>query len=246
MTTYKITKYLVGGAVRDKLLGRTTKDYDYTIVVDGASTVEEAWDAMRSWMIELGFTIFLEKPEYMVIRAKFPKGDPLAGETADFVLARKEGPYSDNRHPDWVEVGTLGDDLRRRDFTINALAQDDSGEIIDLFQGQQHLEYGVLVAVGTAMDRLREDPLRAFRAIRFAVTKGMRIEHDLALAMRHADVLKGLKTTSTERIREEMTKAFAFSTLDTLEMLFEFPDYLDIMTERGIWLKPVVEKPKGN
>jgi tRNA nucleotidyltransferase (CCA-adding enzyme) len=226
-------KYLVGGAVRDKLLGLDPHDMDYTCVV-------ESFAAMRDGLVAEGYTIFLEREDFGVIRARKDK------DVADFVLARKEGPYSDNRHPDWVEIGTLEDDLRRRDFTINALAEDSEGNIIDLFGGRQHLEYGMLVAVGKAMDRLREDPLRGFRAIRFAVTKGMRIEHDLALAMRHPDTLAGMKATSSERIREELTKAFAHSTLDTLEMLYEFPEYLDIMSDRGIWLKPVSEKPKGN
>jgi len=233
MTDPYIKSYLVGGAVRDILLGLTPHDMDYTVVAP-------SYAAMKFWLEDQRLTIIHEKEDFGLIKARKD------GDVADFMLARKEGPYSDHRHPDWVNVGSLEDDLRRRDFTINAMARDDDGNIIDMFQGEKHLDAGILVAVGNPLDRLREDPLRAFRAIRFAVTKGMRIEHDLHYAMQNEEVLGWMTATSTERIREEMTKAFAFDTVGTMLLLADYRELLDIMVSRGVWLKPVVEKVKGN
>ncbi|QIG57956.1 tRNA nucleotidyltransferase [Microbacterium phage PauloDiaboli] len=242
-----IKTYLVGGAVRDKLLGLPVKDFDYTVVVGNAKTVPEAWDAMRAHLKAEGFTIFLETPEYFTIRAKFPKDHENAKITADFVLARQEGPYSDGRHPDWVKPGTLADDLRRRDFSVNAMAEDGDGNIIDYYQGRRRLEHRVLEAVGDPRDRMTEDPLRALRAVRFAVTKGFKIEHDLAYAMRTMKVLDSLRNDiSVDRIRDELFRCFEYDTVKTIAFLYDqFPMYLDIMAERGIWLKPTMEKRKS-
>src|SRR6478735_3634586 len=121
-----IQMYLVGGAVRDGLIGKPTKDYDYTVVVDSkfGFSADDAYVFMLDELQARGFKIFLDTPEYFTVRAQFPKGDERrARQTADFVLARKDGPYSDGRRPDWVKVGTLEDDIFRRDFTVNALAE---------------------------------------------------------------------------------------------------------------------------
>ncbi len=99
--------YLVGGSIRDQLLGLKSKDLDYAVE---AGSYEE----MRDYIKENG-KIFLETPEYLTIRAHLKNGEP-----ADFVLCRKDGEYSDGRRPDKVTPGTLYDDLARRDFTVNA------------------------------------------------------------------------------------------------------------------------------
>ncbi|UVG35243.1 tRNA nucleotidyltransferase [Microbacterium phage Cece] len=241
-----IQMYLVGGAVRDELLGLPSKDLDYTVTVDGVGTVEDAWDAMRDHLSSEGFHIFLETPEYQTIRAKFPKGHEHEKITADFVLARKEGPYSDGRRPDWVKPGTLEDDLRRRDFTVNALAKAEDGTIIDLFGGQDDLSRMILRAVGDPKDRLLEDPLRAYRALRFAITKGFKIDYLLRVAMRTVSILDKMESSvAAERIKDELHRAFAHDPTGTILMLAnEYPYLLGIMERKGIWLRPTLEKRK--
>jgi len=241
-----ITSYLVGGAVRDNLLGKPTKDYDYTVVVTDVPTIEWAWTGMRDHLIEEGFEIFLETPEYFTIRARFPKNHPNRKITADFVLARKEGPYSDGRRPDWVKVGTLEDDILRRDFTVNALAETEDGTVIDLTSGIADLADRRLRAVGDPGERLTEDALRAFRAVRFAITKSFTIDDDLAEAMRTVRVLHALETNiSAERIKDELHRCFAFDSVETIRFLVKaFPEYLTIMERKGIWLEPTMKGRK--
>lgn len=245
MTSYHIATYLVGGAVRDELLGIQSKDLDYTVTVDGASTVEEAWNAMRDNLEAEGFTIFLETPKYFTIRAKFPKGHVNAKQTADFVLAREEGPYLDGRRPSWARPGTLVQDLSRRDFTVNSLAKAEDGTIIDLFEGREDLRYRILRAVGDARERMLEDPLRVFRALRFSVTKNFVIHHELDHAMRNVGVLDAVSGVSSDRIRDELHRCFAFNTPATCIMLVQdYPDLLNIIADKGIWFMPTSKDTK--
>lgn len=239
--------YLVGGAVRDELLGVRTKDYDYTVIVPDAPTIEWAWTGMREHLEAEGFKIFLETPEYFTIRAQFPKGHPNARTTADFVLSRKDGPYSDGRRPDWVEPGTLEDDIFRRDFTVNALAKDGDGTIIDLVNGRADLDSRILRAVGDPLERMKEDALRVFRAVRFSVTKGFTIDPSLRSAMKTFSVLDALhENIAAERIKDELHKCFAFHTPDTMRILVtEFPELLGVMYHKGIWVEPTMKTPKG-
>lgn len=240
-----IKMYLVGGAVRDGLLGIQSKDLDYTVTVSGVETVDEAWNAVREHLETQGFTIFLETPEYFTIRAKFPKGHVNAKQTADFVLAREEGPYSDGRRPDWVKPGTLEQDLSRRDFTVNALAKSEDGTIIDLFDGQFHLGKRLLVAVGEPRDRFLEDALRVFRAVRFAITKDFTISSDTRQAIHNLSVLDKVEEVSVERIREELHRCFAHDTTRTMTTLVnDFPELLGVMARKGIWLIPSNKEKK--
>src|SRR3990167_10022522 len=119
--------FLTGGFLRDRLLNIPSKDLDYAVE---ASSYQE----MKQAIIERDGEIFLETEKYLTIRARIPKFG-----AADFVLCRKDGTYiKDRRRPDFVEIGTLFDDLSRRDATINALAEDENGNIIDFFNGLQH------------------------------------------------------------------------------------------------------------
>lgn len=239
--------YLVGGAVRDRLLGLPTKDYDYSVVVNPelGLTIEEAYEFMADHLRDLGFSIFLETPQYLTIRAKFPKGHEHEKITADFVLARKDGPYSDGRRPDWVEPGSLEDDLRRRDFTVNALAEDENGQIIDLFGGQRDLFSKLLKAVGDPKERLLEDPLRVFRAVRFAVTKGFHLDRELRRAMRTVGILDKLETVSADRIRDELHRCFAYdSTATILTLGGRHSELLPIIADKGIWFAPTTKDAK--
>jgi tRNA nucleotidyltransferase/poly(A) polymerase len=234
--------YEVGGCVRDEILGKDSKDIDFSVVLEegdlaprrtkkGTFVTDPPFVIMRDELRRRGFKIFLETPQHLTIRAQFPKmaALPLVGRerqnlTADFVLARKEGDYSDGRRPDSVEPGTLWDDLARRDFTMNAIAKDADGNLIDPFNGVRDIEARIIRAVGSAHDRLMEDALRAVRALRFSVTKGFHIERNLRWEMQNAGVLDRIvNNISDERIEQELSKMFRFDTLASLSALGDFP-----------------------
>lgn len=221
--------YKVGGCVRDEILGLKSKDIDFA--VEAAN-----YDAMKLAIEQRGGTIFLETPQHFTIRAKVPDLG-----AADFVLARKDGAYSDGRRPDSVEAGTLLDDLARRDFTMNAIAQSEQGELIDPFNGRDALSFKEIRCVG-GVDRLREDSLRMLRAIRFAVTKGFFLSFEIEEFLKDSHNAVLLANVSQERIREEMNKAFAHDTLLTLWMLEKFPFIRDNIFSRGLSLEATLKE----
>lgn len=225
--------YLVGGAVRDKILGLKPKDFDYCVI---AGSYEE----MRQIIIDRGGEIFLETPQYFTIRAKVPDFG-----SADFVLARKEGSYSDGRRPDYVEVGDLKSELSRRDFTMNAIAQDEDGNLIDPFNGQEDIQDKVIRCVGNASHRFNEDKLRLLRAFRFSITKKFRLDGLIQICLESDSMIAGLKGVSTERIREELTKCFEFNTYDTLIELETWPLLRKACFSHNIKLKPTIYEQKN-
>lgn len=229
-----IRLFEVGGCVRDDMLGVTSKDIDFAVEAP-------SFDAMRASLTGDGFTIFLETPEFFTIRARFPRGSERNGLTADFVLCRKDGPMTDGRRPDFVEAGTLADDLRRRDFTVNAMARAEDGTLIDPHGGAEDLRTRTLRCVGAPADRLGEDALRALRAIRFCVTKGFTMEPWLRSTMASPALAEQLRSVSKERQREEMLKAMRHDTLATLDALATFPLIRDAVFSDGLWLKPTLE-----
>jgi tRNA nucleotidyltransferase (CCA-adding enzyme) len=225
--------YEVGGCVRDEMLGIPSKDIDFSVVLTPsdfpapgtAVTEPDPYNIMVRALEKDGNRIIRDKmgmpigAEYMTVRAI----NPTRG-AVDYVLARKDGEYGDGRRPDSVEIGTLYDDLARRDFTMNAIAKDSEGAYIDPFNGVQDIRDGVIRAVGEPWDRLTEDALRAVRAVRFAVTKRMRIDRSLEFAMESAAVLDALMTKiADERKREELNRMFAFDSLATIYTLANYP-----------------------
>lgn len=237
MQTLPFPIFEVGGCVRDELLGVESKDIDFACEAG-------SFERMHFALTFAGFEIFLSQPEHFTIRARFPKGDPRNPLTADFVLCRKDGAYSDGRRPDTVEPGTLLDDLARRDFTVNAMAKAEDGTLIDPHDGQGCLRAGVLRCVGRAEDRLREDALRALRAIRFMVTKHLSPDEELANAL-HAEWLPPLLgSVSKERQREELTKCFRRDTLLTLELLAAHKGIQEVVFADGLWLEPTLKGAK--
>jgi len=234
--------YEVGGCVRDELLGVQSKDIDFTVVLDNedliASGSANPFNVMVQRLNQMGFEIFLKTPEFLTIRAKFPKGHENANLTADFVLARKESDYTDGRRPDKVEPGTLMDDLRRRDFTVNAIAKDSEGNLIDPFSGQQDINDRIIRAVGDPCDRFEEDALRILRAMRFAVTKGFKIEYETQKAM--AGYVETVADVSAERVREELTKMFNVDPMRTIRILDEF-EVLHVIFDMGINFQPTMK-----
>ena len=222
--------YRVGGCVRDQMLGVKSKDIDYAVEAP-------SYKAMLQEIVNRKGEVFLEKPEYLTVRAKVPKLG-----ACDFVLCRKDGAYYDGRRPDTVEPGTLHDDLSRRDFTVNAMAISEDGRLIDPFGGSEDLEYRELVCVGSAMERFGEDQLRMLRAIRFSVTKGMGLSPEIEEALFNPELRDGLvNNVSEERVYEELMKAFRHNTLETLQILNFFK--LDkLLLDGKMWLKPTLEK----
>lgn len=239
----------VGGCVRDFVLGVDSKDIDFTVVLDDTNqTVDEGWDQMVSFLKEEGFQIFLETKDCFTVRAKFPIGHIHEGLVADFVMARKEVGYVLGTRKPILELGTLYDDLIRRDFTLNALARDMDGNIIDHFSGLEHLKKGLLVTPLNPMKTMMDDPLRILRALRFSVTRGFEVSTDIMEAMKQPDILDKLKTTvSQERIREEITKMMKYDTLLTMKLLVDIDrefikGFLDVVFRDNMWLKPTTEK----
>lgn len=239
--------YEVGGSVRDELLGIPNKDHDFTVVIPElvGEPADLGYFAMREYLVEWGYQIFLETPTCLTIRSKFPTWHQNAGMVADFVLARKETYELGNRHPH-VVVGSLEDDLMRRDFTVNALAKSENGTvIIDVCNGLHDLNNRVLRTPLPAMQTFTDDPLRALRAVRFAITKGFSLHDDVYAAFFNSELVElTQKTVSAERIREELQKAFKHSTMETFIMLNDIPTRLVEcwLTAGNMWLKPTFER----
>lgn len=245
--------YEVGGCVRDEILGVPSKDIDFSVVLEerelnylGVSSItNDPFEYMVMRLKEMGFKIYQETPEHLTIRGKFPRDHAEhPGLDADFVLARKDGQYTDGRRPDSVEPGSLYDDLARRDFTMNAIAKD-MHSYLDPFHGMEDIKNRIVVAVGEPMERLTEDALRAVRAVRFAVTKGFVIEHNLARAMESPRVTDLVKNKiSDERIRVELEKMFRYDTLGSLFQLHHYPHLTEAMFSGSVSLDATM-KQKG-
>lgn len=240
----EFTIYKVGGCVRDSLLGRIPKDIDYVVVINSEKelTVAEGFQCMKEHLMCEGYQIFLESLTTLTLRARAP----CKGQTADFVLARKELEYAHDSRTPIVAPGSLYDDLVRRDFTVNAMAQDDDGAIIDLFDGKGDLERRILRTPLDPRRTLTEDPLRILRALRFAVVYDFGFDTALNAAILDPAILERLFTlVSLERIREELFKMFKHSTSKSLAMLFRIektvPGIVDRLFEK-LWLKPTTEK----
>lgn len=222
----------VGGSIRDSFLGIKSKDRDFAVET-------ESFDTMRDYILSLGGKIFLETPEHFTIRANVPNIG-----SADYVLCRKEGPYSDGRHPDWVKAGTINDDLARRDFTVNAMARNVlTGEFLDPYNGREDVALRKIRCVRDAGERMREDRLRAFRAVRFCVTKGFDYVPSVGAAINYL-LVEDFASVSTERIREEISKMYAKNFVESHHLLFNrFPVLGELVLSRGIWFKPTTEQP---
>ena len=241
-----IKLFEVGGCVRDEILGIHTKDIDFTVVIDKPGeelSVDEGWFLMKHFLLSERFKIFLETKDCFTIRAMFPKGHKDEGLVADFVLARKEvGVVPGTRKP-VLELGTLEDDLTRRDFTVNALCKKDDGSLIDLFDGQQDLQDKVLRTPLDPMTTLMDDPLRLLRGLRFSITKGFTLSDDLHKAMLQPELLTKLKeVVSQERMREEVQKMMKHDTVKSLQLLQSVPGLLEVVFSDGMWLMPTTKQ----
>src|SRR3989440_4913993 len=217
---------LVGGCVRDLLLGRQAADYDVTT------------DATPDRVMELfpdGIAVGAQFGVILVAR------DGLKVEVATF---RSDVGYSDGRHPDRVEYArTPDEDVLRRDFTINGLLlRHDTGEVLDFVGGQADLKAGIIRAIGEPDRRFSEDKLRLLRAVRFAARFGFRIEPATFEAIRrHA---REVTAVSAERIRDELTKLL---TEGAARRGFELLDETGLLPAgflRGVANKRVEDEPQ--
>lgn len=193
--------YIVGGCVRDLLLQKEPKDWDITTKAKPEQILAVFKDA--KYENEFG-TVLL--PWRHPAKAGEDKGELV--DVIEITTYRSEQGYSDRRHPDTVRFETeLDKDLERRDFTINALALDLSGDkpvVIDLFGGQKDLKAKIIRAVGEPADRFKEDALRMLRAVRFSAQLGFELEAKTQRAI--VKLAGGLKFVSKERIRDEFIK----------------------------------------
>jgi len=184
--------YIVGGAVRDILMGKPANDWDFTT----SATPEQILKVIPGGLYNNQFgTVFTDNPED-------------AARPHEITTFRKEEGYSDARHPDKVTWGkTLDEDLSRRDFTINALALDKNLKVIDLFKGQEDIKKKLISAVGDANQRFSEDALRMMRAIRIAAELGFTIEEKTFEAIKKNAAL--INKIAKERVKEELFKILA-------------------------------------
>lgn len=241
----------VGGCVRDSIIGVHTNDIDFTFVLDDLNqTVDQGWEDMLKFLHEQKFKIFLETKDCFTVRAKFPDGHQHEGLVADFVMARKEVGYILGTRQPILELGTLQDDLIRRDFTCNAIAMDLDGNLIDPFDGKTAIKNKVLDTPLDPQKTFFDDPLRMIRALRFSITKGFTIAPRVwDTIMHNPDIIKKLKeVVSVERIQTEVTKMMKHDTVATLRLFAEIdekhPELLEIIFSKGIWLMPTTKQVK--
>lgn len=200
--------YYVGGCVRDRLMGMEPHDYDIT-----TSALPEEVKAVFSdcRLIETGIqhgtvTLLLD------------------GEPFEITTYRVETTYSDHRHPDAVRfTRTLRDDLSRRDFTMNAIAMDKNGALVDPFGGEKDIAGGILRCVGDPMQRFEEDALRILRALRFSSVLGFTIEENTRKAIFAKKEL--LSHVSSERIFVELNKLLLGANAGQI-----LQDFFDVIT----------------
>lgn len=194
--------YIVGGCVRDALLKREPEDWDITTSASPFQ-VKKIFRRTIDTGIQHGtVTVMLEKEGFEV------------------TTYRIDGKYEDARHPSSVQfTSNLEEDLKRRDFTINAMAYNPKTGIVDLFGGQSDLKSGIIRCVGDAVERFTEDALRILRAIRFASQLGFAIDEQTQQGIR---LLAGnLSKVSQERIQVELTKLLVSPHPEQIRMAYE-------------------------
>lgn len=194
--------YAVGGCVRDSLLGRIPSDWDITTSAEPAE-VKRLFRRTFDTGIQHGtVTVLFDKTGYEV------------------TTYRIDGRYEDGRHPAEVTfTPNLEEDLKRRDFTVNAMAYNDEAGLIDCFGGMEDLEEGVIRCVGDPAERFHEDALRIMRAVRFAAQLDARIEESTAMAIR--ELAPTLTRISAERIQVELVKLLTSDHPEKMRDLYE-------------------------
>ena len=210
--------YAVGGCVRDRLLNKEPDDYDIT-----TSATPDVIKRLFRRTIDTG----IEHGTVTVM---------LGSNGYEVTTYRIDGKYEDNRHPSSVSfTRSLNEDLLRRDFTINAMAYNDTDGLVDPFGGEQDLEDGIIRCVGNPMERFSEDALRIMRAVRFSAQLGYEIEEATKEAMKA--LAQNLKDVSAERIHTELVKLLCSQHPESIRTAYElgltkiFMPEFDLMME---------------
>lgn len=201
--------YAVGGCVRDCLMQRNFGDVDIATSATPAQIKQCFCDCKT---VDIG-------EKYGTISVCFQ------GECFEITTYRTDGIYEDSRHPSAVLFSqSLDEDLKRRDFTINAMAYSPKSGVVDIFNSQEDLKNGIIRAVGNPKDRFCEDALRIMRAVRFASVLGFELEENTKkAAFECAHMLKGI---SCERLRDELVKLVCGK--NAAEVLVEYADILAV------------------
>lgn len=201
--------YVVGGCVRDSIMGRKPHD----------------WDICTSAKPEQVIEIF---NHYKVIPTGLKHGTVTImknDKPYEITTYRVDGEYDDARHPKDVTFTTsLEEDLSRRDFTMNALAYNNNNDLVDLFGGVNDIKNGIVCCVGNPRERFSEDALRIMRALRFATRFGFKIEENTFAAMKEKKSL--LSKISAERINSELTQIIMCEAEDVARILYKAEDIL--------------------
>lgn len=211
--------YLVGGSVRDKLMGKAAHDIDIATSAKPEQTAKvfEKLAVIPTGSAHGTVTVLI-------------KNTPV-----EITTFRTESGYSDNRHPDSVSFSSsIRDDLSRRDFTINAIAEDENGVLFDPFGGKGDIEKKLIRCVGNAETRFEEDALRILRALRFSAVLSFSIEEETARAIKKCSPL--LLHLSPERIMGELSRLLRGE--KAADVLLEYPE---IFAE----IFPCLEKTQG-
>lgn len=194
--------YAVGGCVRDMVLGREPEDWDITTSAAPQEVKRIFRRTVDTGIAHGTVTVLLD------------------GEHYEVTTYRLDGEYEDNRHPKEVSfTSSLSEDLKRRDFTINAMAYNETEGFVDLFGGLTDIKLGIIRCVGSAKERFDEDALRILRAVRFSAQLGFAIEEETMEAVRAR--VSHLNNISAERIRVELTKLLLSDHPDRLRTLYE-------------------------
>lgn len=201
--------YVVGGCVRDSIMGRKPHD----------------WDICTSAKPEQVIEIF---NHYKVIPTGLKHGTVTImknDKPYEITTYRVDGEYDDARHPKDITFTTsLEEDLSRRDFTMNALAYNNNNDLVDLFGGVNDIKNGIVRCVGNPRERFSEDALRIMRALRFATRFGFKIEENTFAAMKEKKSL--LSKISAERINSELTQIIMCEAEDVARILYKAEDIL--------------------
>ena len=207
---YGYEAYVVGGCVRDSLLGRSPKD----------------WDVCTNALPEEVLRVFRR---FHVIKTGLQHGTVtvmVSHQPVEATTFRIDGAYTDNRHPDSVNfVSRVEEDLARRDFTINAMAYNPTRGLVDAFGGQEDLRAGIIRCVGEPDARFNEDGLRILRALRFAARYNFGIETETAFSIHRNRHL--LENVSVERIFAELKGILVGE--GVLGMMQAFPDVFAVI-----------------
>lgn len=194
--------YVVGGCVRDSILGQTPDDWDIT-----TSASPEQVKQVFPRTIDTGI-------EHGTVTVRHE------GESFEVTTFRLDGKYEDHRHPEQVSfTGNLEEDLKRRDFTVNAMAYNDRDGLVDLFGGVSDLEQGIIRCVGDPIERFEEDALRVLRAVRFCAKLGFKL--DIATREAAKKMAPSLSYVSAERIRTELEKLITSDHPEEIRMAYE-------------------------